>query len=120
MALRRATGTRADPLPPPPSVRGPEYLQAHACFDCRKSWKVRPDKPATCPQCRGPLHDMGRTFKAPRKTDAEQWQKVRALWENGFRFFSYRSHPHAEPLPERLKEVADFVRRNPDHPARVA
>lgn len=45
--------------------------------------------------------------------------KVEALWNEGFRFFSYRSFPDAEPLPARLGEVADFVKRNPHHPLRM-
>jgi hypothetical protein len=63
---------------------------------------------------------MGRTFKAPKRSDVEQWQKVQALWSAGFRFWSYRSHPDAEPLPERLRDVDDFIRRNPKHPTRIA
>lgn len=98
----------------------PDYLIAHACFTCRKSWKVRNDTSGVCPQCGGAIHAMGRSFKAPKKSDAEQWEKVRALWSAGFRFSSYRSHPDAEPLPEQLREVDDFIRRNPDHPLRVA
>jgi hypothetical protein len=117
MELRRATGTRALPVPLR-REKGPDYLVAHACFDCRKSWKVQMDTDAVCPQCGAPLHDMGRTFRAPKKSDAEQWEKVRALWSAGFRFWSYRSHPDAEPLPERLRDVEDFVRRNPHHPCR--
>ena len=104
---------------PDMKIAAPDYLIAHACFDCRKSWKVRKDTTGVCPQCGGALHEMGRSFKAPKKSDAEQWEKVRALWSAGFRFWSYRSHPDAEPLPERLREVDDFIRRNPDHPLRV-
>jgi hypothetical protein len=63
---------------------------------------------------------MGRSFKAPKRSDAEQWQKVQALWSAGFRFWSYRSHLDAEPLPERLRDVDDFIRRNPEHLMRIA
>ena len=66
-----------------------------------------------------PLNEMGRSFKAPKRSDTEQWEKVQALWDAGFRFWSYRSHPEAEPLPERLREVEAFVARNPTHPLRV-
>lgn len=62
---------------------------------------------------------MGRSFKAPKLDDLEQWKKTEKLWEAGFRFFSYRSFPDAEPLPERLSEVEAFIKRNPAHPARV-
>lgn len=62
---------------------------------------------------------MGRSFKAPKHRDTEQWRKVAALWQAGFRFHSYRSQPQAERLPERLREVEDFIRRNPNHPLRL-
>jgi hypothetical protein len=62
---------------------------------------------------------MGRGFKPPRKTDAEQWAKVRALWVNGYRFPSHERWRDVEPYPERLREVEDFVRLNPDHPFRA-
>ncbi|MBK3662943.1 hypothetical protein JJE66_17170 [Bradyrhizobium diazoefficiens] len=47
-------------------------------------------------------------------------QKVQALWSAGFRFWSYRSYPDAEPLPDRMQDVDDFMRRNPKHPMRIA
>lgn len=62
---------------------------------------------------------MGRSFKAPRKSDLSQWKKVEILWKSGFRFQSYRSFPEAEKLPERLSEVEEFIARNPNHPFRV-
>jgi len=121
MDLRRATGTRADPRPRPPrpklSLQGRNYLIAHACFECRKSWKVRANTNTVCPHCGSCLHEMGRAFKAPKRTDAEQWLKVEALWSAGFRFWHYAG---AQPLPERLRDVEDFIRRNPEHPARIA
>jgi len=99
----------------------PQYLIAHACFDCRKSFKVtpRPDFTATCPSCGGQLHEMGRSFKAPPAKDTEQWAKVQALYSAGFRFFSYRS-VDAPPLPAKLSEVEAFIHNNPAHPLRVA
>lgn len=62
---------------------------------------------------------MGRSFKAPSAKDKEQWAKVQALYDAGFRFSSYRSHTCA-PLPAKLSEVAAFVAEHPDHPMRVA
>lgn len=99
----------------------PQYLIAHACFDCRKSFKVapRPDGIATCPSCGSQLHQMGRSFKAPAAADTEQWAKVQALYNAGFRFFSYRS-VDGPPLPARLTDVEAFIRDNPAHPLRVA
>lgn len=108
-----------------PQDRASGYLVAHACFDCRKSFKLptdptKPLPPRWCTSCGRELHWMGRSFAAPKKTDVEQWKKVAALWAAGFRFHSYRSHPDAERLPEKFNDVADFVRRNPHHPFRVS
>ena len=104
-------------------MASPQYLIAHACFDCRKSFKVAPRRgaapEATCPICRGLLHEMGRSFKAPPTNDAEQWAKVQALYNAGFRFFSYRS-TSGPPLPARLADVEAFIQDNPAHPLRVA
>lgn len=98
------------------------YLIAHACFSCRKSFKVRQRKESApiCPQCSEELHWMGRTFRAPALRNSEQWRKVQSLYAYGFRFFSYRSYPDAPQLPERFREVAAFVAANPTHPFRVA
>ena len=98
----------------------PQYLIAHACFACRKSFKRAPRSGSgvTCPNCGDALHEMGRSFKAPPAKDLEQWAKVQALYNAGFRFFSYRS-VDGPPLPVKLSEVEAFVRDNPNHPLRV-
>jgi len=62
---------------------------------------------------------MGRSFKAPTKADEVQWEKVRRLWNAGFRFWSYRSFPDAERFPEGVREVDAFIERNPHHPMRI-
>ncbi|MEM8652575.1 MAG: hypothetical protein AAGF54_18755 [Pseudomonadota bacterium] len=100
------------------------YRIAHACFDCRKSYKIEIEfagetPNVKCPQCSENLHYMGRSFKTPKQTDVKQWAKVKKLYEAGFVFFSYRHFPEAEPLPERLQDVDDFLARNPDHPMKV-
>lgn len=120
MELRRSVGNRKVTGPHvPPYHRGPEYLIAHACFDCRKSWKRHGDTAQLCPQCRGPLALMGRSFKAPKKADEAQWEKVPRLWDAGFRFWSYRSFPDAERFPEGVREVDAFIQRNPHHSMRI-
>lgn len=122
IALRRDAGLRELPKEKPKLVSPESYLVAHACFACRKSFKVHPrnDFTAKCPDCGGVMYAMGRSFKAPRKSDKEQWLKVQYLYAYGFRFFSYRSCPDAPKLPERLREVEDFVAAHPHHPFRVA
>jgi hypothetical protein len=113
MEKRRAIGNRAVAAPPvPPYHRGPAYLIAHACFDCRKSWKRPGEDLHFCPQCRKPLAMMGRSFRTPATRERDQWEKVQRLWRAGFRFWSYRSFPDAEPYPEDLREVDTFIDRN--------
>jgi hypothetical protein len=121
MEIRREFGSR-----PMPAARGApdmsvRYLVSHACFTCRKSFKLAPriGGDARCPNCSGPMFEMGRSFKAPPLRDVEQWAKVQALYEAGFRFFTYGEFDCA-PLPSRLSEVAAFLCDNPDHPLRVA
>jgi hypothetical protein len=93
---------------------------AYACFACRVSFK-RGDQAetATCPTCGGPLRPMGWSFHAPPKRDAEQWSKVQLLYAEGFRFNSSGEFGF-QPLPERLRDVKEFVAANPDHPLRSA
>ena len=120
MKLRSDLENRvAEPVNPRPQNRHPKYLIAHACFSCRKSFKLDPGKPRTCPQCGRILYEMGRSFRAPRSTDRDQWRKVQALYAHGFRFFG-RGSSDAEPLPRRYRDVAPFVKRNPEHRLRVA
>jgi len=100
------------------------YRIAHACFDCRKSFKIEVEYLTykgghNCPQCGNELQYLGRSFKAPKQKDTKQWEKVRRLIKAGFVFFSYRSFPEAEPLPETLQEVDAFIERNTDHPMRL-
>jgi DNA-directed RNA polymerase subunit RPC12/RpoP len=101
------------------SSAGPDYLIPYACFNCRKSWKTKAGDNKKCPNCAGSAAEMGRSLRAPKHNDEEQWAKVEALWNDGFRFWSFRSYPDAEKFPQRLRDVADFLRRNRDHPMRI-
>jgi hypothetical protein len=120
MEIRKKLGNRSVSKPHvAPTHRGPDYLTAHACFDCRKSWKLSEDSAAICPQCGKSAHFMGRAFKAPRMSDKEQWKKVEALWLAGYRFLPNTGWREVEPYPTRLREVEEFIRCNPQHPFRV-
>lgn len=129
MELRRKIGNRMITEPPRRAPVG-SYLIAHACFSCRKCFKIQRrdngvraagliEQKAMCPHCRRELALMGRSFRAPRRMDAKQWKKVEKLWSAGFRFWSSRSFPHSEPLPEKLAEVDASIARNPRHPMRT-
>jgi hypothetical protein len=101
--------------------KGPAYLVAHACFECRKSYKLKivEGRIRNCPQCGGSLHEMGRSFRPPGSGNREQWLKVQALYAAGFRFFSHGQWD-APPPPARLNQVKAFIAKYPDHPLRVA
>ncbi len=120
-ALRKELRDLFAPRPSRPAPRaaynrGPVYRVAHACFPCRKSFKLATDRSgalervSACPGCGEPLRWMGRNFKAPKRGDLEQWRKVETLWKAGVRFGSAR-RPDVEPPPERLREVEDYLRR---------
>ena len=76
------------------------YKPHLACFACRKTFKrrwlsdidrdtTRADSvPATCPQCRGQLADMGLDFKSPPVRDVAAWQHLRNLYAAGITYHS--------------------------------
>lgn len=94
------------------------YNMSFACLECCKSFKREfnaakgvPDE-LPCPECGGPSYNFGRHFKAPKKTDKRQWQKIRFLFEHGFRFQKIRDgsgHHDTVPYPETLEEAREFV-----------
>ncbi len=99
------------------------YNMSFACLECRKAFKRHVDIkniPAqlACPQCGGPAHNFGRHFKSPRQVDARQWQKVRFLFEHGFRFQKIRigsGHHETVTYPETLEEAKEFVVKYKEH-----
>lgn len=103
-----------------PSLQPGQYLVSLACFGCRTSHKVEArETNSKCPNCDQILYYMGRSFHVPDQSDVEQWEKAKRLWEAGFRFSGFRCFADAEPLPEKLDDVDDFIARNQDHPMRV-
>ena len=96
----------------------PPYLFPSVCFTCRKSFKRPPtNQPLRCPQCSGTLVQLSRKFSTPKARQVEQWKKVRALVEAGFRFYSlYEADAEGRrnsriSYPRRLSEVGDFIAR---------
>lgn len=98
------------------------YKDHFACFACRKCFKRAPladwpehlrtedgDIPTVrCPQCAAPMVSMGLDFKAPKKDDVRQWQKVQTLYSHGFTFHSCGCGPGLRPAE--LRDVAAFLR----------
>jgi hypothetical protein len=100
------------------------YNSAFACLACCKSFKrefnLADGRPGemVCPDCCGVAHNFGRHFKAPRKSDKKQWEKIRFLFEHGFRFQKIRVENNSYesiPYPKTLKEAKEFVVKYKDH-----
>lgn len=96
------------------------YNMAFACLECCKSFKrefnLSEECPLTlkCPDCGGQAHNFGRHFKAPKKTDKKQWQKVTFLFEHGFSFQKIRigsGHHDVVPYPDTLEQAKEFVEK---------
>jgi hypothetical protein len=56
------------------------------------------------------MSDMGRYFRAPKKSDTKQWLKVEMLFRAGVYF---RSHEFG-PLPKTVAEAKAFIEKNRD------
>lgn len=75
-----------------------KYKPHYACFRCRKTFKRmlmwdinRDDKrkvPAKCPDCAGPVADMGKDFEAPPRKDTKAWSHLESLVSVGITFHS--------------------------------
>ena len=65
-----------------------------------------------CPNCQGAMYNLGRHFKAPKKSDTEQWKKVAFLIDHGFFFQKIRPDSNGNesvPYPKTLDEAKEFV-----------
>jgi len=105
----------------PQGLRRSAILVSFACFACRKSFK-KPfvlDRQYKCPQCAQEMADMGRAFKAPRKTETRQWEKVKRLWSAGYRFQPNTRRQDVPAFPNKLRDLENWIRQNPRHPFRL-
>ena len=96
------------------------YKEHYACFTCRKVFKQPPtsdlprslvrdgDRTVVCPQCRSPMHDLGRDFKAPTQRNIKQWNKVECLYERGITFHSCGCSGPG-PRPAKLRDIEPFL-----------
>ncbi len=118
MELRRENGTRKLPTPKEKYL-GPEYAMSFACFSCRTAQKRHFDatpndypKTMECPICKDTMINLGRHFKAPKKSDLNQWKKVKYLADYGFVFQKIRINKNSYesiPYPKTLSEAKEFV-----------
>lgn len=102
------------------------YNMSFACLDCCKSFKrsydvqLRPDE-LTCPSCGWTSYNFGRHFKPPKSSDKEQWEKIRFLFQHGFRFQIIRvgdGHHDTIAYPDTLAEAREFVVEYADYARR--
>ena len=101
-------------LPYLQKATGPVYLTQCACFACRKSFKKDVSDPRytpSCPECGKPLVQMGRYFRAPRKSDIAQWKKVEMLRHAGVYFGGSQSWELGK-FPETIREAKAFIAKN--------
>jgi hypothetical protein len=120
MALRRDAGYRKAPTQKE-KVLGPEYAMSYACFTCKTAHKRHyegspGDYPPVmeCPICKESAVNVGRHFKTPKKTDHEQWKKVRFLVDHGFVFQAVYEQSddggfYKVSYPKTLSEAREFV-----------
>ena len=104
-----------------PGTRRSAFLVSFACFGCCKSFK-KPfvsDQTDKCPQCAQEMAHMGRSFKAPRRTEPRQWEKVQRLWSEGYRFQTNTRRQHVPAFPNKLRDVDEWIKKNPRHPFRL-
>ena len=98
----------------------PSYcVMQHACMNCRKVFKKPGDaegRTYPCPECSQPMTPMGVAFRAPKRNDLEQWEKVRLLVEAGIRFdvlHEFGNWSEEDRLrdlkPQRLQDVPAFL-----------
>lgn len=94
------------------------YNMAFACLKCCKSFKrefvLTEGVPLElkCPECGEPSFNFGRHFKAPKKSDKKQWQKIRFLFKHGFRFKKIRvgsGDKDTIPYPANMEQAKEFV-----------
>jgi hypothetical protein len=122
MELRRKVGNRSLQRPAPRVRRGPVYAKSYACFTCRTAHKRGfYGSPAefplimTCPVCQDDMVNVGRHFKAPKKSDIAQWKKVKFLVKHGFVFqHVYETREDGRvyyqvDYPKTLEEARQFV-----------
>ena len=86
----------------------------YACLECRKDFKKHKyvqDKrgnwepieyEVVCPQCSSAMYKTGSAFKAPKVSDTKAWEKLKLLFESGYRFNPDFDSPFEEQPIERV------------------
>jgi len=92
------------------------FSMPYVCFACRRSFKRMrrfgcEGSRSSCSACHGPSIALHPHFKAPRRDDLPQWQKVQLLVENGFYFWPLIENNASVKYPSTLKEARTWVKQ---------
>ena len=87
------------------------------CLDCHKSFSLGTDieniRESACPQCGKKMTLLNHKFRPP-KLESKEWETVKILVENGFKYQSIYSKSedgfmYAVEYPKTVKEAKRFV-----------
>lgn len=87
------------------------------CIDCHKAFSLGTDfdnmRESACPQCGQKMTLLNHKFRPP-KLESKEWEAVKILVENGFKYqriFSKAEDGNLYPVdyPKTLKEAKKFV-----------
>ena len=88
----------------------------YVCLHCHKSYSAGTgfiifQENKVCPECLGPMILLNEKFKAPRKSDSTQWEIVKLLVDNGFRYQTIYDPITGErvPYPRTKKDAETFI-----------
>lgn len=96
-----------------------DITTGYACLGCQKAFKKHKhvqDKlgnwepiyyKVVCPECSNEMSETGSAFKAPKKTDKKAWEKLKPLFESGYKFNPDFGSPFDDPVP--VKKVKPKV-----------
>ena len=79
-----------------------------ACLSCRKTFKkykykqnargawMEMQHKLNCPECGAAMFEAGSAFKAPKEKDVKAWEKLKPLFESGYKFHNDIGNPFDE------------------------
>jgi hypothetical protein len=97
----------------------------HACFACRKMFRLSParfrwdkdlrqmvtDHPPLCPDCGALMRNVGRFFKPPRRNNRQAWAAAELLYLSKVSQWSW-----GKPI-RRLGQAKRHIAANPNRPS---
>lgn len=96
------------------------------CLSCRLTFSIGNNletmpKTRPCPLCKKPMVFVSQKFKAPKRKDTKEWEKVSFLISHGFYFDSvYKEVKRGVwlpvPYPKTLREAKAFVAKIKNNP----